>query len=329
MLLRKGGTVRFGVEFVPREDFWKIVSYGIMAEKYGFNTIWVTHHFNNQDVYIILATIANYTEKILLGPGITNPYTYNPVLNASALLSLDKVSGGRAVLGIGAGDSATLSCLGIKRNNPVKAVEESVTIIRELWSGKPVTYEGEIFKIKEASLNIKASRKIPIYIGAQGPKMLAMAARVGDGVLINASHPRDVKYAVKQIKKVDNNTEIIAFTCFSVDEDSEKARKAAKPIVAFIVAGAPDAILKRHEISVGEIERVKRLLNQKMFKKAFNAVSDRMIDSFSIYGTPEDCLSKVERLAELGVSQIVVGSPIGPNKKDSLKMVKEIISKLN
>ncbi len=324
--------MRFGVEFVPREDFWKIASYGIMAEKFGFDSIWVTHHFNNQDVYIILTTIANYTERILLGPGVTNPYLYNPVLNASALLSLDRVSGGRAMLGIGAGDRATLNCLGIEMKSPVSAVEESITIIRRLLAGETVSFDGEIFKIQGATLNIKANRDIPIYVGAQGPKMLEMAGRVGDGVLVNASHKRDLEYAVKQIKKGRGNRgeiDVSAFTCFSVDFDPIKARRAAEPIVAFIVAGSPKAVLERHDISQEDSETIRKFLERRKFKKAFESVTDQMMDCFSIYGTPADCLQRIEEISKLGVSQVVLGSPIGPNKKRSLEIVRdEIIGKV-
>jgi|Deesub1362A_J573_1020465.scaffolds.fasta_scaffold00023_64 5,10-methylenetetrahydromethanopterin reductase len=319
----------FSIEFIPSEDYLKTIYHGVLAEKSGFDCIWVTHHFNNLDVYIVLTTIANYTNRILLGPGVTNPYLYHPVLNASTVLSLDKISGGRAVFGIGAGDKTTLDSAGIERKNPVETIEESIEIIRGLLRGERVNYNGRIYKIPGVALNIKADREIPVYVGAQGPRMLEMAGRVSDGVLVNASHEKDLEFAIRQINKGKGERrrkiDVSAFTCFSVDSDPKKAKKAARPMVAFIVAGSHRSILERHNIPREEIDTIKGFLTEGKYKKAFESVTDHMMDSFCIYGTPKECLQKIEELEKLGVSQIVIGSPIGPDKEKSIKLIRDKI----
>jgi 5,10-methylenetetrahydromethanopterin reductase len=331
-MIREMYRVRFGIELVPSEAFWKTTSYGILAEKHGFDYCWVTHHYNNQDVYIILATIANYTNKIFLAPGIVNPYLSNPVAIASATVSLDKVSGGKAVLGIGAGDKTTLECLGVARKKPLATIEESVGIIKQLWNGEVVNHEGEMFKIRGASLNFKPEREIPIYIGAQGPKLLSLAGRIADGVLINASHKRDIEIAMKQIakgareaKRDVKEIEIAAYTCFSLDADAEKAKKSAKAIVAYIAAGTSKKVLERHGIPEEDANTIKELLGKRKFKDASEKVTDDMLDSFSIHGSLKDCQERIEELKSMEVTQIVAGTPIGPNKKDTIKKIGEKI----
>ena len=137
----------------------------------------------------------------MIGPGVTNPYLINPVQTASTLMSLDNLSGGRAILGIGAGDKITLNLLGIERRKPLTAVKESTQIFRTIFdTGKMKDFEGKVFSVEKAKVAFEKTGEIPIYIGAQGPKMLQLAGSMGQGVLVNASHPVDFEFAMKQIK---------------------------------------------------------------------------------------------------------------------------------
>jgi 5,10-methylenetetrahydromethanopterin reductase len=324
---------KFGIEFVPDTHPQKIVEYSTLAEKNGFDYIWITDHYCNRNPYLVLTAIAFATEKINLGTGVTNPYVINPAWTASAIASLDEISGGRAVLGLGAGDKVTLAALGIPFLKPLSAIKESTEAIRKLWRGEVVKYDGKVVKLDGANLRFKPTREIPVYIGAQGPKMLELAGKIGDGVLINASHPKDFEFAINQIKvgaeeaSRDLTTiDVTAYTSFSVDYDVEKAKKKAKPIVAFIVAGCPPKVLERHKISVEDASKIGNALATGKFGEAFDAVTNQMLKRFSIYGTPKDCIEKIRELMEIGVTQLVVGSPIGPKKKNSIDIIaKEII----
>jgi len=326
-------SLKFGIEFVPQDVYWKTVAYGILAEKRGFEYIWVTDHFNNRNVYLTLGLMANYTKKINLGTGVTNPYLNNPAAIASAILTLDEVSGGRAVLGIGAGDKVTFEYLGVEWKKPLAAIRETVEVFRRLIKGESVTYGGRFVKLKNARLNFKTKRDIPVYIGAQGPKMLELAGEIGDGVLINASHPRDFERAMAQIQKgleksgrSKEQIDIAAYTSFSVHKDSAKAKEAAKPVVAFIVAGAPKAILEFHEVPVEKASEIGKQLSKGNFKEAFSVVTDEMLSAFSVCGSPDECIDKIRELQKAGISQLVVGSPIGPNVKAAIELIsKEIM----
>ncbi|MFX1317874.1 MAG: 5,10-methylenetetrahydromethanopterin reductase [Promethearchaeota archaeon] len=329
-----GSKLRFAVEFVPQEAYWQTTALGILAEKYGFDFCWITDHFNNRSVYIILSLLANYTDQIMLGPGVTNPYLINPVQTASTIMSLDNLSGGRAVLGIGAGDKITLNLLGIERDKPLSAVKESAQIFRTIFdTGKIKDFEGEVFSVEKAKVAFEKTGEIPIYIGAQGPKMLQLAGSMGQGVLINASHPADFKYAMTQIKKGINevnrklsDVDIAAYASVSVDKKIENATKAATPVVAFIVAGSPSVVLKRHGISSESVKPLAKALGKGDFPTAFGAVTDEMLEAFCIRGTPDECTEKIKALEKVGITQFVFGSPIGPKKRSSMELAsKEIL----
>jgi 5,10-methylenetetrahydromethanopterin reductase len=287
----------------------------------------VTDHYNNHNVYIVLEGMAASTEKAKMGPGITNPYLVHPAWTASAIASLNETSNGRAILGLGPGDKMTLDVLGVGREKPLGKVREATEVIRKLLREKRVSYDGTHFKLKGASIRNRPEGDIPIYLGAQGPKMLELASSIGDGILINASHPKDFEYAFKHIEKGVNsvnrdlaNIDVAAYTCISLDYDLKKAKQKVLPVVAFIVAGSPKPVLNRHEIREDDVSKVKNAMASGDFTGAFSSVTDEMINAFSIVGTPAECTSKIERLLESGVTQFVAGSPIGPKKSTAIKL---------
>lgn len=324
--------VQFGLELVPDTSIDKLTNYAISAEDAGFDNIWVTDHYNNHNVYIVLEAMAASTEKVRMGPGITNPYLVHPAWTASAIASLNESSNGRAILGLGPGDKMTLDALGVGREKPLGKVREATEVIRKLLTEKRVSYDGTHFKLTGASLRNRPEGDIPIYLGAQGPKMLELASSIGDGILINASHPKDFAYAFKHIEKgaysADRdlaNIDVAAYTCISIDYDVNKAKRKVLPVVAFIVAGSPKQVLSRHEIQNEDVSKVKNAMASGDFTGAFNSVTEEMINAFAIVGTPADCTSRIERLLDSGVTQFVAGSPIGPKKSVAIKLFAEEI----
>ncbi len=323
----------FGVEFVPEDPVEEIVEKVKVADKTDFDFVWITDHYNNRNVYSVLTRIAKDTDQINLGPGVTNPYTIHPAETASSVATISELSEGRAILGIGPGDRTTLDALGLEWDKPLTRTKEAIEIIKKLIAGERVSSEGmEKHEIEGAKLNFEPEDEIPIYIGAQGPNMLKMAAKNGDGVLINASHPKDFQFAVGQIEKgvkdsdkSMDDVDVAAYTSFSVAEDSDSAKEAATPPVAFIAAGVPDVVLDRHDIPAEDAQVIGEALNEGDFGKAFGSVTDEMIDAFALYGTPQECIEKIEELKDEGVTQVVAGSPIGPDKKEAMKIISEEI----
>ncbi|MGQ9718473.1 MAG: 5,10-methylenetetrahydromethanopterin reductase [Nitrososphaerales archaeon] len=323
---------KFGIEFVPTDVYWKVIYHAIQAEKSGYDYVWITDHFNNRNVYVLLTNIAVYTNKIRFGPGVTNPYMIHPIMTAQSMASLNEMAPGRVACGLGTGDKTTLDMVGVERAKPLAAVKEAVRIIRDVTMGKAVKLEGEVFKVAGAKINFKVANPIPIFVGAQGPKMISLAAEVGDGVLINASHRKDFEDAMGHIKegagkagKKLEDLEVVAATSFSVHEDAAKAQKAATIVAAFIVAGSPEPILQRHNISIEAANKLRDAIAKGMWKDVFANVTPDMIEAFSIAGTPDMCIEKIDKLRKIGVTLFITGSPIGPNVRDSINLIKNKI----
>ncbi len=320
----------FGIEFVPDDSVLKIGYMAKLAEDAGFQNIWITDHYNNRDVWTTLAVLSLMTNKIRLGTGVTNPYTRNVAITASSIASINELSGGRAILGIGPGDKATFDKMGIDWDKPLSRVKEAVLAIRVFLAREQVNQAG--FKGAQMAFS---TAKIPIYIGAQGPKMLELAGSIADGVLINASHPDDFKFAVPVIRqgaekagRKPDDVQVCAYASFSADKDQAKAVNASKIVVAFIVAGSPENVLQRHGIGMDEASKISNALAKYDFKSAMEAVTPRMSEAFSVSGNPQDCRARVDELLNTGVTQVVVGSPIGPNKENAIKLIgKQVIGK--
>lgn len=158
--------------------------------------------------------------------------------------------------------------------------------------------------------------------------MLELAGEIADGVLINASHPEDFRAAIPLIRngiekagRKPEDVKICAYTSFSVDKDRSKALSEARKVVAFIAAGSPDVVLERHNIDTSQRDEISKAISRGDFAGAMKSVTDRMLDVFSVSGTPEECRARVDELLSIGVNQIVVGSPIGPDKERSIKLI--------
>ncbi len=321
--------VHFGIEFLANETADTLANMIRFSEENGIEYAWITDHYNNRDSFSLLTYIAARTTSIKLGTGVTNPYTRTAAQLASAIATVDETSEGRAVFGIGPGDKMTFENLGVHWTKPLQTVRETVEVVRRLTLGEPVSFDGDVISIKKAKLDL-GSRSVPVYIGAQGPGMLRLAGEIGDGALVNASHPRDFEFAVKLLKEGAagrdfSQFDVGAYTSFSVAGNRDEAVAAARPVVAFITAGSPPDVIKRHGIPEEDYSRLTSAFKDG-FKQAVRAVTDDMISAFSICGTPDDCIRQIHDLTSAGVTQVIPGSPLGPDKKKSIQLIgKEII----
>jgi 5,10-methylenetetrahydromethanopterin reductase len=315
--------MKFGLELVPYHRVEKCVKLARGAEAAGIEQLWVCEHYHNRHVYSVLTAVALSTKKIALGPGVTNPYLTHPSLTAAAVATLDEISGGRAMLGISAGDPIFLSTVGIEQKKPVTTVREAVLIIKKLLRGEEVHFQGEVFSCRGARLRFKPAGKIPIYIGGRRRRMLQLAAELADGALLNASHPDDVKECLGYLGK--SKLEKVAYVPVSLGGDRESEGKAARGVVAFITSSSPPESLERHGIDLRRVEEIRSCLLRGKLQEAREKVDERMLEAFSVCGR-EKLEERIEELSELGITRIVLGSPLGPDPFYSLKVLRSVTS---
>ena len=321
-----------GIELTPDRPVAEVATLAESAEDAGFEAVFCSSHYNNRDPFVALSRVAAATETVQLGPGVVNPYETHPVALASGVATLDEVSDGRAVFGIGAGDRSTLANLGIDRERPLRRILETLRVARRLWAGERVDHDGT-FRAQEAGLNFEPPGEIPIYVGAQGPDMLRMAAKYADGTLINAAHPRDLAWASERIaeglderpeERSDERSsfEALAFASVSVADDPEAAREAARRPVSFIAAGAPRPVLDRHDLDPELAGDIGQAIGSGEFSRADDLVTDAMLDAFAVAGGVETVAKRLDALLS-HVDGVVVAAPLGPDAARAVELAGE------
>jgi F420-dependent hydroxymycolic acid dehydrogenase len=173
----------------------QVVELGVQAEQAGFAAVWADDHFepwqDNQGhcslAWVTLAALGQRTQRLLLGTGVTCPsYRYRPQLVAQAFASLGLLYPGRVYLGVGAGEAVNEVPGGGGWGNyeeRTARMEEAVTLIRRLWTGEWVSHQGRFYPVEQARLYDVPNPPVPIYVAASGPKSMALAGKIGDGLV--------------------------------------------------------------------------------------------------------------------------------------------------
>ena len=321
-----------GIELTPEHDLHRLVDLGVRAEAAGYDAVYSTCHYNNRDPWAFLSQLATATDSVRLGPGVANPYETHPVTLASRVATLDELSEGRAVFGLGPGDPSTLANLGLADERGLRPVLEAFKTAQKLWAGERVDHDGT-FDASEAGLNYEPPQgaSIPVHVGGEGPHMCRMAAKHADGLLYNGSHPDDLAWARDQVDDGlgdrpahRGDFDLIAYAAVSVDEDGEAAREAARPPVAFITAGAAPPVLKRHGIDPEAASEIGDRVSAGEFSAAFDLVTPGMIDAFCMAGSPETVRERAGAVAE-HADGLVVGSPLGPDLETAVDLAAESV----
>src|SRR5262245_15588581 len=216
-----------------------------ICEDGGLDSFWVADQRWMRDVYVSLTHLAARTERLLLGTRVTDPYVRHPGLTAVAIASLDEASGGRAVLGIGAGGSG-FAQMGLERPRPAVATREAIAICRRLWAGEEFEFEGRIVSWRRGRLEFACRPDIPVVIAARGPHLLELAGEVADGAIVASGvSPGGVGWARERIARgerrggrLEGTTELLHMTYISISDDRARARQVVKKGISGAVTGS-------------------------------------------------------------------------------------------
>ena len=278
-------TIELGYQ-MSLEQFQPDVAlqHAVLAEKYGFESIWASDHFlpwYHTDAsccfaWSWLGAAAQATQKIKYGTGLTCPtFRYHPGLVAQAFATLDYMYPGRIFLSLGTGEALNEMPLGYEwpqHGERLQRLEEAIEVIRKLWTGELVSHKGSFYRLRKAKLYTPPKQKIPIYVAASGPKAAELAGRVGDG-LLTITNPEDsyftdlifpatdrgLRTTTKDPRAFEKNVELQV----SYDEDYEKAVQSVRPwagnvMPIFFNLGVYDPrVVEEHGKFVGDHELAK------------------------------------------------------------------------
>lgn len=297
---------------LPVDDY---VALARAAEAAGFDQFWVSNDLFLRSVPVILAAVARATERIAIGTCVVNPSTMHPAEIAMLAATLDELSGGRFNLGIAAGGAELLKWVNIAHEQPLMATRRAIAQIRALLTGTPV--EGWT---PEAYMRFPVARRIPIYLGAMGPKMLRLAGEVADGVLPLLFPPEHFATARALIAKGAASAgrdladiDLAACIWVSVSDDYAAAEAVLRDKIAYYGAGLSPLILDRLGVTKGDFAPIERaIMTDRDPAKARALVTEKML-RIGIVGTASDLIARLESLVAMGARHLSFGPPLGPN----------------
>ena len=282
-----------------------------------YETLFISDERFYKNTYSQLTLAAEHTSRIQLGTGVTNPYTRHPAVTAAAIATLDEVSDGRALLGLGAGSPVALGPAGIEQEHPITTVRNAVRVIRALHGGKSVTMIDGAFECNDLDMDFKARRKAPIYVAGRGPQILSLGGHVGDGVIAGAglTSVAGMEYAMDRIQigaekgnRSLDEIDIVCWAFLSISEEKEMAYNSISPLIAEIVHAVPTPALEAIGIPTQDIEQIKQLdeVSDLSPDQIRTYLTQEVIEQFAIAGTPESCREHVNSLISSGIDDIAV-----------------------
>ena len=291
----------------------ELAGYARLAERAGYESLWVTERYFHEEICSLLGYLGATTDRLKLGVGVANPYTRNPALLAMASATLDRLTGGRFMLGLGRSERAVVQDrMGIPYGDAPAAMRGCVSLVRRLLAGERVSDTDGPFRLTGARLaTTPVQSRLPIYLAAIGRKGLRLAGTIADGVLLNAYvPPAYVRYAVNEIRaaaqEAGRDPNAIDVACMMVVRPTDDPQALMPGLKKRLVRLLDEAY-------VGEILLDKGGFNPSILgplrasyaedggTAAVELIGDDMVEAFYLLGPDDVCRRRVAEYRQAGV----------------------------
>jgi probable F420-dependent oxidoreductase len=328
-------NMKFGITIKPDMSVERIVSLTRQAEACGFEYGWIfDSHVLWLEPYPMLTLMATNTKKMRLGTCVTNPATRDITVTSSLFATLNLISGGRMQLGIGRGDSSR-RVLGKK---PVTSaqLEDAVNTFRKLTGGKETEYDGQKARLTWATGGVP-----PVWVAGYGPKVLELAGRIADGVILQFADPDLIEWCVSFVKKGaeaagrdPKKIEIMAAAPVWLSENIEVGREHVRWFPALVSNHVVDLVsrYKPEDLPPALTSYIRDrgsydyLHHCEVDSSNRNFVSDEVTDRFCLLGNAPAHIEKLRRLQRAGVTQFNIYLMCGDEEDTLEKYKKEVLS---
>ncbi len=323
-------TVTYGVLVNAEYPHHDLMRYARRSEDLGLDAFWYGDEKFYRAVYTGLAACALATSRIRLGPGVTEPYTRHPALTALAVASLDELSGGRAVLGYGAG-RVGFPQMGIALERSAVRLREAIHIIRRLWAGERFSFKGETVTWSDAALQFPTRAGIPIYLAADGPHTLRLAGEVADGVIVaHCASPLILRPKLELVRQGQaragrsTGPDVLARLDVSLSRDRENAIYQGRLRLArYLWSQYPKiGYLAPHGLSLPpELDRrlraagpFVRTQDRAAFLPFADAIPAELVTPIACAGTPEDVATQLRAVFDAGAGGVMAYLQVAPGE---------------
>ena len=320
------------IEYLGRPS--ELVRLAVAAEKAGFDAVWFPHDSFMRNTWVLTSAAATATSRIELGTVGTNPYTTDPSEIATYIATLDELSGGRALLGLGLHTGEMVEWVGIDTSDVIQRTREAVEIVRRLLRGEVVEYRGQAFQWSDQCyLRFTPLRsEIPVYVAAFGEDYLEMAGAVGDGALPMMTPPQSaprmiapIRRGAEQAGRDFSNVVVSGCTWLSLSQTAGAAADKMRNMAAYFGPYLEDESLRAVGLSAADFAPIKALIDSAQYDAAFAQVTDEMLQ-LGIVGAARDVIRQIEALAGAGVAEVNLGGPLGPDPLEAIQLMgREVI----
>jgi 5,10-methylenetetrahydromethanopterin reductase len=280
------------------------------ADHAGAENIWLASHlFHREPVACAMATLSQ-TRNIGAVLMAISPYTVHPVYAAMAAATLDEYFPSRVQLCFGAGAPRDLEAAGLRADQPIRTLRESLEIARSLLAGDTISHDGQRFKVAGRRL-LTGARRVPLWLAASGPLMLELAGEMADGVVISAgTAPPFVRWCLEHVRrgeqKADRSIAKAGLVFCSVDAEESVARARLRRRLAYLLRGQHHA--RNLELAGTQLDQQK--LAEAFAKEQWNEVesliSDDVLAAHTASGTPEQARRALTAYQAAGLDEIVI-----------------------
>ncbi len=298
----------------------ELKTYGQIAEDLGYDSLWVTERYFHEETFALLGFLAAATQRLRLGVGVVNPYTRHPALLAMGAATLDRISGGRIMLGMGRSDRFVMQDrMGIPYTRPRDTLEAAVTHMRALLAGERLNTDEDAasFHLHNVGLALQpVQTPLPIYLAAIGPKALQLAGRVADGVVLNAYVPTAyVRYAVSEIRAAaqaagrdPSAIDIARMLVVRLADDPSGMWTGLKKRLVRLLAEAyvGEILLAQGGFDPGILPQLRQRAAAQGEAAAVDLISDAMVEAFFLVGPADRCRARIAEYQEAGVDQALL-----------------------
>jgi F420-dependent oxidoreductase-like protein len=310
------------------------VEYAKLAEPLGYDGVWVPEAFSS-DAFTLLGAIAAHTSRMKLATGIVNVFSRSPAILAQTFATLDELSGGRAIIGLGtSGPIVVQDWHGVKFEKPLTRTREVVEIIRMILAGERVNFDGYFFRLKGFQLLMKPVRpRIPIYLATFKENAVKQTGEIADGWLpthvsikhvdaMRAQLAAGAKLSGRNAKDID----MAALTLVVCAEDGDRARALCAEHLAYYIGGMGTFYQELMQ-SYGYVEETARLVA--LWKSgdragAAKVFTRELLDEFVVAGTADECRAALDARRKAGFEHIVCFPPHSATPDDVRRTLKTL-----
>jgi 5,10-methylenetetrahydromethanopterin reductase len=300
------------------------------AEKADFEYVSVAESFY-RDASVLSSAIANNTTKIKLGSSVYPIPTRTPFQIAMATATLNEVSNKRVdFIGLGIGYRARIEqYFGLKIKNSLSKMKEYAEIIQGLLSGNDFSYKGKYFDFQDFPKLVSEPSNISILLGASGDKMLKLAGKIADGVILNSIGTEQYfKHAIsvlnnsaREANRDTNSFEMASSVIYSVADKHQDAIDAARHDVLFYVLYPElDPVIEKTPY-VQKVAEIRKANSKGESSEALSLISDDMVEDLSVSGTRKECRDKIRKLYDYGITLSIIRVSVKPFKENDRKDV--------